>query len=498
MRKIIYFQYKRLSLVFFLLLFALTGCHSSGSKAARFDEYLQSCFENDQFNGCVLVAEKGKVIYHKAFGIANFDPLIPPHLDSQFRLASVSKQFTAMAIMLLKEHGKLDYDDDLQKYLPELSYPGITIRRLLTHTSGIPKYEDLCEQYWDVEHENFLEKKYATNDDIIAMLVEYHPDALFKPGDKYVYSNTGYVLLASIVSRVSGEPFEVFMKKNIFDPLEMSHTLVFSAIREDPMENRVYGYRLALNGSDYLPNDFHYMSGIAGDGAIYSTTGDLFKWDRALYTEKLVSKSSLEEAFTPVILNDGSTHNYGFGWSIDTSLTGKKSVSHGGGWIAARTWIMREIEEDNTAIILTNNTTRYMSAIQKGIVSILHDKSCSLPKINISQFIGKTLVTQGVDAAVTQYHDLRNTKPALYNFDKWELNTLGHELLRLEKMTEAIEIFKLNIDSYPEFPRAYSSLGEAYRLNGNPEQAIEAFEKTLEIDPGNWYAIEKLKQLAEK
>lgn len=331
MKQNIYSKHNWFKLIFFLLLFVLLGCQSSGSKAVRIDKYLQSCFENNQFNGNVLVAEKGKVIYHKAFGIANIDPVESLQINSQFRLASVSKQFTAMAIMILKEQGKLDYDDDMRKYLPELPYPGITIRHLLTHTSGIPKYEDLCDKYWDLEHENFLEKKYATNDDIIAMLIEYHPDVLFEPGDRYAYSNTGYVLLASIVSCVSGEPFEIFMKKNIFDPLEMSHTLVYSAVRDDPMDNRVYGYRLALNGSDYLPNDFHYMSGIAGDGAIYSTTGDLYKWDRALYTEKVVSKSSLEEAFTPVVLNDGSTHNYGFGWVIDTSLTGKKIVSHGGG-----------------------------------------------------------------------------------------------------------------------------------------------------------------------
>lgn len=498
MREIIYIQHRRLSLIPFIFLLALSSCQSSGSKAARIDDYLQSCFESDQFNGCILVAGKGKVIYHKAFGIANFDPVIPLQLDSQFRLASVSKQFTAMAIMLLKEQGKLDYDDDMRKYLPKLSYPGITIRHLLNHTSGIPKYEDLCGRYWDPEHEIFLEKKYATNDDIIDMLVEYRPDTLFKPGDRYSYSNTGYVLLASIVSRVSGEPFEIFMKKEIFDLLEMSHTLVYSAIRDDPMDNRVYGYRLALNGSDYLPNDFHYMSGIVGDGAIYSTTGDLFKWDRALYTEKLIPISSLEEAFTPVVLNSGKTSNYGFGWGIDTSLTGKKVVSHGGGWIASRTWILREIEEDNTIIILTNHSSRYFDEIRKGIDLILHDRPYSLPKINISQIIGKTVVTQGIEAAVSQYQDLKKNKSEQYNFSKWELNSLGYDLIKLEKTTEAIEIFKLNIDAHPEFPRAYNDLGDAYRLNGNLEQAIETFEKTLKLDPDNRYAIKKLKQLTEK
>lgn len=120
-----------------------------------------------------------------------------------------------------------------------------------------------------------------------------------------------------------------------------------------------------------------------------------------------------------------------------------------------------------------------------------------MPKINISQVIGKTLVTQGIDAAVSQYHDLKDTQPEGYNFEKWELNTLGYELLRLEKITDAIEIFKLNIDSHPEFPRAYNDLGDAYQLNGNIKQAIETFKRTLALEPDNWYAIGKLKQLTE-
>ncbi len=197
--------------------------------------------------------------------------------------------------MILEERGMLDYEDDIRKYLPELPYLGITIRNLLNHTGGIVEYEDLFEKYWDPVNKNFEDKKYANNDDVIAMFVTYQPELLFKPDDKYAYSNTGYVFLASIVARVAQEPFEVFLKNNIFDPLQMSHTLVYSAIRDDPMENRVYGYRLALNGNDYISHDFHYMSGIAGDGAIYSTTSDLYKWDRALYTEILVSRETLEK-----------------------------------------------------------------------------------------------------------------------------------------------------------------------------------------------------------
>jgi len=483
------------SLLLILCTLSIYSC--SESIHDKIDNYLKKCYENKQFNGSVLVAQNGKVVYHNYFGIANIDPRDSLQIKSQFRLASLSKPFTAMAIMILKEQNKLDYEDDISKYLPELPKQGVTIHHLLTHTSGIIEYEDLFEPYWDPDHENFHEKKYADNNDVIDMLIKYHPALSFEPGEKWLYNNTGYVLLASIVSRVAKESFEVFMKKNIFKPLGMSNTLVYSAIRDDSMENRVYGYRLALNGSDYVPNDFHYMSGIAGDGAIYSTTGDLYKWAQALYTNKLVSEKILKEAFTPVVLNDSSTHNYGFGWGINKSLTGKKAVSHGGGWIAAKTWLWREIEEDNTIIILTNHTSRYIYDIRQGINQILHDEPYLLPKIGIGDAIGKYIATEGIDTAITKYHQLKESKNDQYKFNKWELNNLGYELIRLERVSEAVKIFKLNVDSYPDYAGAYSGLGEAYRLNENKDLAIENLQKSLELYPDNKRIKEKLKQLQQ-
>jgi len=478
-----------------LILYALAIYSCSQPTNDKIDTFLIHCYENNQFNGALLVSKEGKIIYHKVFGISSIDPLKSLQLDSQFRLASLSKPFTAMAIMILKEQGILTYEDDISMYLPELPFRGITIRHLLTHTSGIVEYENLFEPYWDPEHENYLDKRYADNDDVIDMLLKYKPELVFQPGGKWAYSNTGYVLLASIVSHVAEEPFEVFLKNNIFKPLGMSHTLVYSAIRDESMDHRVYGYHLALNGSDFVPNDFHYMSGIAGDGAMYSTTGDLYKWDRALYTNKLVSEKTLEEAFTPVMLNDGTTHNYGFGWGINKTLTDKKAVSHGGGWIAARTWLWREIEEDNTIIILTNHTSRYIYDIRQGINQILHDEPYSLPKIGVADVIGKYIATEGIEVAITQYQQLKKQKSDQYNFNKWELNNLGYELIRLERVTEAVEIFKLNVDSYPKYANAYSGLGEAYRLDGNAKLAIENFEKSLELYPDSDFAKRKIKQL---
>jgi CubicO group peptidase (beta-lactamase class C family) len=461
----------------------------------QLDAFLGQAYGNKQFNGNVLVAKQGEVIYHKSFGIGNIDPEIPLQLDSQFRLASVSKPFTAMAIMILKERGILDYSEPISKYLPELPYRGVSIRHLLTHTSGIPDYTYLFERYWDPGHTTFTEKEYADNDDVISMFVEHHPELRFDPGEQYSYSNTGYVFLASIVERASGVPFQQFLKDNIFTPLGMSNTLLYSAIRDDPMEGRVIGYRTALNGSDHVRNDFHYMSGISGDGAIYSTTGDLFRWDQGLYTEKLVSQATLEEAFTPYILTSGAESQYGLGWGIDTSLVGRKVVTHGGGWIAARTWLFREIEDNNCIIVLTNHTSRHIYAIREALQRILHGKPYDPLKPGIADAISPVLEAKGVEAAISEYYVRKESSPDEYNFALWELNYLGNRLVELGRLKEAVEIFRLNAAQFPESYRVYSDLGEAFRLSGDSELAATHFRKSLELNPENRYARQKLDEI---
>lgn len=325
----------------------------SQSKAQKIDALLKKCYENGQFNGSVLVAENGKVIYNEAFGIANPESKEKLKNNTAYNLASVTKQFTCMGIMLLKERGDLSYEDDIQKYIPELPYMGITIRNLMNHTSGLPDYIRLFSQKWDTTATEPAKKKIATNDDVIEMLKQYNLPLLFKPGEQWRYSNTGYIMLASIVARASGEEFDQFMKKNIFEPLKMENTLVYSKFKDQKMAHRAYGFRLSLDGSEHLLNDVGFLDGVAGDGAIYSTTEDLFKWDQALYAEKLIKGETLEEAFKPVTLKNDSTVYYGFGWGIDT--TGNKiAVRHTGGWVGFRTIIVRELEDKNTVVLLSN------------------------------------------------------------------------------------------------------------------------------------------------
>lgn len=463
----------------------------SQSKAQKIDALLKKCYENGQFNGSVLVAENGKVIYNEAFGIANPESKEKLKNNTAYNLASVTKQFTCMGIMLLKERGDLSYEDDIQKYIPELPYMGITIRNLMNHTSGLPDYIRLFSQKWDTTATEPAKKKIATNDDVIEMLKQYNLPLLFKPGEQWRYSNTGYIMLASIVARASGEEFDQFMKKNIFEPLKMENTLVYSKFKDQKMAHRAYGFRLSLDGSEHLLNDVGFLDGVAGDGAIYSTTEDLFKWDQALYAEKLIKGETLEEAFKPVTLKNDSTVYYGFGWGIDT--TGNKiAVRHTGGWVGFRTIIVRELEDKNTVVLLSNNTVTPTTTISNAIRNILHNRDYAPPKISIAQVIGKTVLNSGIEEAIQQYHKLKTSHRDTYDFRENQLNRLSYQLLEIKKVKEAIEIFKLNVEAFPEAFNPYDSLGEAYMINGDKKLAIKNYAKSLTLNPDNATAIDML------
>ena len=465
-------------------------------KARKIDELVQRYREIGKFNGCLLVAEDGKIIYHKALGMANAETEENLRIDSQFRLASVSKQFTAMAIMILHEQGKLAYDEDVRAYLSDLPYSGITVRQLLTHTSGLPDraVDDLVEQNWDTANIGRPERKVITNKDVYDLLVKHHPPVLFRAGERHQYCNIGYLLLAEIVEGVSGMEFDAFMKTNIFDPLGMDRTLVYSPLKNQAMPHRAYGFELSVDGTEYLPDDDHYQNGIAGSGGIYSTTGDMFKWDRALYTEKLVSRPTLDEAFTPAVLSDSSRVEYGFGWSVIPVENGV-IVAHGGGWVGFRTFILRDITADKTVIQLCNMPGIHKGQLAFTIWDILHNREYALPRGSIAEVLLQTTHREGLEAAIQRYHELKADYPDKYAFDEGELNRLGYQLLGLDRIGDAIEIFRLNAEIFPESFNVYDSLGEAFMKNGERALAIENYEKSLELNPENANATAMLKLL---
>ncbi|MDW3649747.1 MAG: serine hydrolase [Bacteroidia bacterium] len=467
----------------------------------KIDDLLSQAYEKQIFNGTVLIAKKGEVVYKGAYGLSNIDPETPMKVENIFRLASVSKQFTCMTIMMLKEEGKLDYDQDVKDFIPELPYEGITLRHLMNHTSGIPDYVELFDVNWKTDLEDDDPAKLIKgNDHMLSLLVEHKPERKFAPGEKWEYSNSAYLCLAIVTERVSGISFSNFAKERIFDPLGMSSTSFYDFVPgPDPnMPLRAFGFTKRLDGTRSY-NDTHYLNSVKGDGGIFSTVEDLYKWDRALYTEKLVKKETLEEAFTPGKLANGELHDYGFGWTIGKSISGKKTVAHGGGWVGFRTYIHREIEEDHSIIFLSNHTSNYMEPLLYQLKNILHGKSYIIPKEMTFEKIGKSYFEEGVDAGMEKYKELKADldKNAMWGaeFDLWYLaNVLKEE----DKSEEALSILQLIIDEYAEKPGPYlRDMGNIQGEMGNKELALKHYELALNADPNITGVKNKIQELQE-
>ena len=359
---------KKISLLICLL--TVTVGFAQKAKYQAIDSIAQSYKGKDQFSGVVLMAEKGKIKYEKAFGYRDFAAQVPLETSDIFELASVSKQFTAMIIMILKEKGLLQYDDLLEKYI-SLPYKGITIRNLLTHTSGLPDYQAIMDAHWD-------KTKVAGNEDIIAYLNQYQPPKLFEPGTKYAYSNAGYVVLASVAEKASGKDFITMCREYIFRPLKMKHTDIRTPEEKAFIQNFATGHiylgsKEVFMRADSFPSSNYtiWLGNRKGPGRISSTVEDLLKWDKALYTEKLISQQTLAEAFTPMKMNDGKISYYGFGWVIIPNDVTGKIVWHNGDNPGYKTEIMRLLGKKNTLIVLCNNYSPQFDTIIKQLKILL-------------------------------------------------------------------------------------------------------------------------------
>ncbi len=380
------------------------------SNIKTIDSLLNKLHEKGRINGNVLIAEKGVITYNKSFGLANENTKQKLDANSIFDLASVSKQFTALGIVLLKEQGKLNYDDLFSKYIPELSfYEGVTIKHLLQHTGGLPDYMELFETSFDKD-------KIATNDDVIKFYSNKKPKILFEPGKNWRYSNTGYVLLASIIEKVSGIKYGDFLSKFVFKPLKMKSTFVqTNNYPSSKIENIAYSYtysdslkKLVLTSELEEFNYVKMFSGVVGDGGVFSNVMDLIKWDRAIQNHKLISSEMKKEMFTPVILADGSTFDYGFGWQLDNNEIFGKVVTHTGGWAGYLTLNEQHIDNDKTIIVLfnhegaeiVNKTIRY-ALYGLPIPNPTGKKEITLTPEQLNKVVGVYKIKEGMEFFIT-------------------------------------------------------------------------------------------------
>ncbi len=358
-------------------------CGYMKMKRERLEHLFSKLEEQGGMSGVFLAAEQGEIIYQRAFGEADLATGRRVTTGSVFDLASLSKPFTAAGIMVLAEEGKLGYDDPAAQWLPELPYPGITIRHLLCHTSGLPDFMQLFCEHWD-------RKRIATNADVLAKLAEHRPPAYFEPNERWLYSNTGYVLLALIIERATGRTFADFMRERVFLPLGMNASRIYSRrVEGDAIDNYAYGYVYDYHSSRYelpdlVPETKYvvYLDGIQGDGAMSSNVHDLLAFDRALSVGKLIGGLSLEQAYAPVRLNNGETIDYGFGWILEDKEGKGRIVSHSGGWPGYASLLNRYLEADMTLIYLRNREqdVEFDQAVIDAAEQILFDQPYEIPQ----------------------------------------------------------------------------------------------------------------------
>ncbi len=312
-------------------------------------------FQNGVFNGNVLVSEKGHVIYKGSFGYKNLLTKEQLAIDSPFQLASVSKQFTAVAIMQLQEKGLLKYVDPVYKHVPSFPFDSsITIFSLLTHSSGIPNYIYCLDKVYD-------KTKPLTNKMVVELMAQYKPGINYLPNARFNYNNSNYMYLAYIVEKISGLNFRKYAQKHLFEPAGMKNTFIYDPNYPEKVKNAAKGFDTPSRQSA-----IDYLDGVVGDKGIYSTVNDLLLWDNALNSNKLLKEETLSEALKPKLnFKNLETKNYGFGWRINRLPDSSLQTFHTGWWHGFKNFYLHDAKTNSVIICLSNQANGYIPNMKK-------------------------------------------------------------------------------------------------------------------------------------
>ena len=461
-----------------------TADKTSNKIDALVSQYADCC----SFTGTVLVSRHDRVIFKKGYGLANREWNIRNTPDVKFRIGSITKQFTSMLVMQQVAKGSIKLDGHLSDYLPyyrQDTGTKVTISQLLSHTSGIPSYTD------DPKFFNEVSRNYYAVEDFVKRFCS--GELQFEPGTKFHYDNSGYFILGAILEHVSGKSYEALLKQDILDPLAMKDSGYDH--HADILAKRAAGYQQELAGAVNAP--YLDMSLPFAAGSLYSTVEDLYRWDQALYADKLLPGELKQKLFTP------NLENYGYGWFIRAIPAGEPGsgqtmIAHGGGINGFNTLEQRLVGDHDLIVIFNNTPGASLDEMAKGIRAILYMQQPAPAKRSLVHDLGLTVVDRGSSAAVAQYRELKRTDPNAYNFDEHSLIQLGSMLLQRGRNSDAIAILKLNVEEYPKSAVAYDGLADAYAQDGQKPQAIANYHKSVELDPKDQNAMDRLKELEQK
>lgn len=457
--------------------FTLLGASAAAADGAGdFGGYLTDCHARHLCNGTYVVARDGKTIFAGAVGDSGDEARTPLQIDSSLDIGSISKQFTAMAVLRLVAERKVGLDTSVATYLPDFPYPEITVRQLLTHVSGLP---DMMPHYSKLLRQGPA-KEPVTGADIVAVLARARPALMFRPGERFAYSNTGYMVLAALVERQTGRPFASYLETAFFKPLGMKDTRLRTAANESAIRRRAFGFGDAPAGArrkiDQYPGFY-----IQGAGGIYSTVQDLLKWQNALNAGRVISRSLLAQAVTPVRLLDGSMKPYGFGLSLKPDTAGNSRISHGGHWRAFKSDLSYYPATRLTVIQLTNsNQDDSVDANAAALAAIAAGRSPDA----LPEPIGWKLIDKlgNFETARAWFEEEASRRPQRYDVQEVDLNRLGYALLAQKDM-RAVSLFRLVTLAFPHSANAFDSLADAHEAAGDLRAAYAAAQAAAAIAP---------------
>jgi CubicO group peptidase (beta-lactamase class C family) len=484
---------------------------------SNFENYFEMLNDSNQHNGNILVSQNGKTVAELSSGYANISLRQPCIANSRFNLASISKVITSTAVLQLRDKGKFKLDDPLILYLKDFPFKEVTIRHLLTHTSGLPDlelFEELVKRFPDT---------IVTNQNVIPELKKWKRGLYFKPGDQFQYCNTEYNLLALLIENRSGLKFGDYLNKNIFRPAGMQNTYLSSYPDFDKNDKLAVtaqakphaGYDSTYVSVDSIPK-YKYLNynnkGTVGQGNIMTKTADLLLFDEAFFKGKLLKPTSVTEALTPLKLNNGSNYysrmdtldgegkmTYGLGWEIFEQPLYGKSVGHGGYKIGLATFYWHNIDKNQAVIGFDDTAGSEFGRFLASSIAILNGKEPLELRTSKSlvTLYGTALVKNGADYAAAVLNANKGDKK--YYFSEWEMNELGYNLFYMSAFEEhqelALETFKLATFLFPDSFNTYDSYGQLLMELGKNEEAIMMYKKSIVLNPNNEEGKQKLAQL---
>jgi CubicO group peptidase (beta-lactamase class C family) len=481
-------------IILFILVSNYVAAQESPSQIEeKVDPVIQQVMKSYDLPGmAIAIVKDDEIVYAKGFGVKNLETKDPITAKSLFHMASVSKPFSATAIMQFVEQGKVKLDDPVVKYLPYFKinderHKEITISQMLSHISGMP---DVFDYEWDKpEYDDGAAERYVrslADKELIAV-----------PGETFAYSNMAFEVLGDLIAKVAGMSFEDYVKTNILDPLDMKESTFLKKQVSPELATTPHVMGLKIEISDIYP----YHRAHAPSSTLHSSALEMCNWaianmNRGTFKGKRILKpESYDVLWEPAKLNNGKTVRSGLSWFLRTYRE-IDTVFHSGGDVGYRTFFVMMPEKKAAAVVLSNCDFAPTGNIAiAALFMTLELEPPPIPGPPIRAALGKTIAQKGVDAAIEQYRELKENHAKSYSFDPGQLNRLGYQLINLERIEDAIKIFKLNIEAYPKVANGYDSLGEAYMKKGDNENAIKYYEKALELDPKMGTAIEALKKL---